>query len=207
MKTRLFGKIVENVYSVDCKQKLIKDCNGNSKTVYTDKPTVVKTTNVKEWSELCAYEGEPRYNYNGAGWFVANCGGMNISETETVNIEQEIFRADLNEAHLHTDKIVEEVDVDKEETLSTVNEHIKEFNKMMIESNHKLKTYCDLHKLSYEDTDCIELFHLLFPEDAYVIKDGAMKVKNKTVTMTTTTAPINWSCISGNVSSATVVHS
>lgn len=54
--------------------------------------------------------------------------------------------------------------------------HIKEFNKMMIESNDKLKAYCDLHKLSYEDTDCIELFKLVFPDKLYIIRDGKMKV-------------------------------
>ena len=92
-----------------------------------------------------------------------------------VSIEDEIFRADLNERHLHTNKIVEERDVDKEDAMSILDGQIKAFNKMMIESNDRLMTYCDLHKLSYEDTDCIELFKLVFPNDEYVIKDGVMK--------------------------------
>lgn len=40
-------------------------------------------------------------------------------------------------------------------------------------------SYCDLHKLSYEDTDCIELFKLVFPDEEYVIVDGIMRAKDK----------------------------
>ena len=173
MKTRLFGKKIENIYDVDHKQKEIKDENGDFKTVYTGKPTITKETKVKEWSELCSYDGEPRYNLNLFDFYgYKKC---NISEDEMVSIEDEIFRADLNEMHLHTNKIVEERDVDKEDAMSILDGQIKAFNKMMIESNDRLMTYCDLHKLSYEDTDCIELFKLVFPNDEYVIKDGVMK--------------------------------
>ena len=96
-----------------------------------------------------------------------------------MTIEEEIFRADLNEMHLHTNKVVEEKDINKEDALSILEGQIKAFNKMMIESNNRLIVYCDLHKLSYEDTDCIELFKLVFPDDEYVIEDGVMKVKEK----------------------------
>ena len=175
MKTRLFGKKIENIYDVDHKQKEIKDENGDFKTVYTGKPTITKETKVKEWSELCSYDGEPRYNLNLFDYNFYGYKKCNISEDEMVSIEDEIFRADLNEMHLHTNKIVEERDVDKEDAMSILDGQIKAFNKMMIESNDRLMTYCDLHKLSYEDTDFIELFKLVFPNDEYVIKDGVMK--------------------------------
>ena len=81
--------------------------------------------------------------------------------------------------HLHTNKIVEEKDINKEDALSILEAQIKAFNKMMIESNNRLMAYCDLHKLSYEDTDCIELFKLVFPDDEYVIENGVMKAKEK----------------------------
>lgn len=182
MKTKLFGKKIENIYEVDHKWKQIEDNDGEMKTVYTDKPIITKTPKVKSWSELCVYEGEPRYNSKTVsvgffGWTSNNT--VNISEDECVAIEEEIFRADLNEMHLHTDKVVETVDVDKEDALSIYEGQIKAFNKMMIESNNKLMTYCDLHKLTYEDTDCIELFKLVFPDDEYVIEDGVIKVKEK----------------------------
>lgn len=176
MKTRVFGKKIENIYDVIHNWKQIEDNNGETKTVYTDKPSINKTRKIKEWSELCSYEGEPRYNSR-IGFALYN--NINISENETVAIEEEIFRADLNEMHLHTNKIVEEKDINKENALSILEAQIKAFNKMMIESNNRLMSYCDLHKLSYEDTDCIELFKLVFPDDKYVIEDGVMKVKEK----------------------------
>ena len=175
MITRVFGKKIENVYDVVCDMKQVEDDDGKMKSVYIEKPRINKTRKVKEWSELCSYEGEPRYNsvcFLGFGYHE-----INISENETVKIENEIFRADLNEMHLRTNKIVEEKDVNKEDTLSILDGKIKAFNKMMIESNDKLRAYCDLHKLSYEDTDCIELFKIVFPDDDYVIEDGVMKAK------------------------------
>lgn len=181
MITRVFGKKIEKTYDVDHKWIQIKGDDGDFKTVYTDKPTLTRETKVKEWSELCSFDGEPRYNSN-RSFFMYN--SINISADETVMIEEEIFRADLNEMHLHTNKIVEEVDVDKEDALSILEGQIKAFNKMMIESNNRLMAYCDLHKLSYEDTDCIELFKLVFPDDEYVIEDGVMKVKENSKTTT-----------------------
>lgn len=176
MITRVFGKKIENFYEVIHNWKQIEGSDGEIKTVYIDKPTINKARKVKEWSELCSYEGEPRYNSR-IGWDLYN--KINISENETVTIEEEIFRADLNEMHLHTNKVVEEKDINKEDALSILDGQIKAFNKMMIESNNRLMAYCDLHKLSYEDTDCIELFKLVFPDDEYVIENGVMKVKEK----------------------------
>ena len=176
MKTKVFGKKIENIYGVDHKWKSIKDENGEDKTVYTDKPTLTRESKVKEWVELCSYKGEPRYNSN-RSYFMYN--SVNISEDETVMIEEEIFRADLNEMHLHTNKIVETIEVDKDDMIETCKCQIEAFNKMMIESNNKLMAYCDLHKLVYEDTDAIELFKLVFPDEEYVIEDGVMKVKEK----------------------------
>ena len=176
MITRVFGKKIENFYEVLHNWKQVEDDNGEIRTVYTDKPTINKARKVKEWCELCSYEGEPRYNSHN-GWALYN--NINISENETVAIEEEIFRSDLNEMHLHTNKVVEEKDINKEDALSILEAQIKAFNKMMIESNNRLMAYCDLHKLSYEDTDCIELFKLVFPDDEYVIENGVMKVKGK----------------------------
>lgn len=176
MKTRLFGKKIENIYDVDYKWKKIKDDNGETKTVYTDKPIITKEPKVKEWVELCSYDGEPRYNSERLYY---SYNTANISEKERLTIKEEIFRADLNEMHLHTDKVVETIDTKKEEAFAVCEAQIKAFNKMMIESNGKLMSYCDLHKLSYEDTDCIELFRLVFPDVGYVIEDGVMKVKQK----------------------------
>ena len=198
MITRVFGKKIENVYDVIYNTKQVEDNDGKMKTVYTEKPQINKTRKVREWSELCSYEGEPRYNsvcFLGFGYHE-----INISENETVKIENEIFRADLNEMHLRTNKIVEEKDVNKEDALSILDGKIKAFNKMMIESNDRLRAYCDLHKLSYEDTDCIELFKLVFPDDSYVIEDGVMKVKEKDKPKFTTSS-LSSLCIDDSIDS------
>ena len=182
MKTKLFGKKIENIYEVDHKWKQIEDKNGEMKTVYTSKPEINKNQKIAEWTEFLGYDGEPHYNSKteSAGFFGwASYKTVNISESESVSIEEEIFRADLNEMHLHTNKVLETVDVDMEEALDICKCQIKAFNKMMIESNSKLMAYCDLHKLVYEDTDAIELFKLVFPDEEYVIEDGVMKVKPK----------------------------
>lgn len=181
MKTKVFGKKIENNYIIEPNQKMIKDENNCDKLVFTAKPTIIKESNLVEWVKLHSFDGEPRYNNYVAniGWIGGyNYNRINLSEDETVEIEEEIFRADLNELHLHTDKIVEENDYDKEYQEAGYNTLIGEFNKQMIESNDKLKSYCEVHKLNPEETDCIELFNIVFPNQNYVIQDGIMKVKD-----------------------------
>lgn len=179
MKTVILGKKIKNIYEVNNKWKTIDDGNGSFKTVYTDKPSLKMTPHIKEWTEICSYDGEPRYNSN-KGHFLAVLGGVyqiNISEDEAVSVDKEIFRADLNEMHLLTDKVLEEVDINKEESEEILSEQIRAFNSMMITSNEKLKAYCDVHNLAYEDTDVIELFKIVFPDEKYEIVDGVMKVR------------------------------
>ena len=79
----------------------------------------------------------------------------------------------------NTNKVIKETDINKKESEAILIEQIKAFNKMMIESNNQLMAYCNLHKLSYEDTDCIELFKLVFPNKSYEIVDGVMRIKEE----------------------------
>jgi hypothetical protein len=181
MKTKVFGKKIVNFYEIKPNQKFIQDENGCDKQVFTAKPTITKVQNLDEWVELHSFDGEPRYNKCGTNisWTGGyNYNQINLSEDETVKIEKEIFRADLNELHLHTDKIVEENDYEKEYAEAGYNTLIGEFNTQMIESNDKLKAYCEVHKLNPEETDCIELFNIVFPNQNYVIQDGVMKVQD-----------------------------
>lgn len=181
MKTKVFGKKIVNFYEIKPNQKFIQDENGCDKQVFTAKPTITKVQNLDEWVELHSFDGEPRYNNYGTNisWIGGyNYKQINLSEDETVKIEEEIFRADLNELHLHTDKIVEENDYEKEYAESGYKTLIGEFNTQMIESNDKLKAYCEVHKLNPEETDCIELFNIVFPNQNYVIQDGVMKVQD-----------------------------
>ena len=181
----VLGKKIENIYSVDSKKTEVKDDNNGFKIVYTDKPCLVKQSEVKEWVEICSYKGEPRYNIAEAHPFslyssrMTNC--LNISEDEVVTVKAEIFRADLNEIHIRTDKVVEEVDFEKESSKMILSDEVRAFNEMMITSNDKLKSYCDIHKLSYGNTDAIELFKIVYPGEQYKIENGVMSVSGQYV--------------------------
>lgn len=183
MRTVILGKKIENVYEVNHNWKTIDDGNGGIKTVYTGKPTLVMTPYIKDWTEICSYDGEPRYNSGSNYMFGAmfSKNQINISEDETVTINKEIFRADLNEAHLETDKVLEEIDINKEESEEILAEQIRAFNSMMITSNENLKAYCDVHKLSYGGTDAIELFKIVYPGKQYKIENGVMSVSGQYV--------------------------
>lgn len=176
MKTVVLGKEVEHVYSVDAKQKSIIDEKTKLvKAVYTAKPILDCTSNIIKWNILCKYQGQPRYNVNSPIQYFNYQNYINISEDETVKIEKEIFRADLNECHLYTDKIVKEIAVNLEEAQLEYEDQIKDFNKEMICSNDKLKSYCDVHNLKYEDTDCLELFKVVYSHGNYTIDNGVLK--------------------------------
>lgn len=179
MITRIFGKTVRKEHYIDNVQKTLDvSYENNEKIIYTGKPELKFKDVIEDWHELCSFEGAPRYNKDTFIYF-GERNEINISSDETVKIEKEIFRADLNELHMFTNKTIELKECDMEHAESELEKEIKSFNKTMIESNGKLKAYCDLHKLFYEDTDCIELFKLVFPDDKYVIEDGVMKVKPK----------------------------
>lgn len=179
MKTIILGQKIENIYDVNHNWKTINDENGNFKTVYTAKPTLNKTSIIKEWVEICSHNGEPKYNSTSSFKGLFAQPELNISENETVQIKEQIFRADLDEMHVRTNKIVEEIDVDEQEARATLSEQIRAFNAMMITSNDKLQSYCDVHKLSYEDTDAIELFSIVFPDQLYEINEGVITPKEE----------------------------
>lgn len=199
MKTKVLGQIITNKYSVDNKRKEIKDSNGESKIIYEAKPELRKESEIK-WAEICGFEGEPRYNSKRLVWnsiastSIGFSTTISISENEEVSIIEEIFRADLNELHLHTNKILKEIDLNKDEMEIALANEMKSFNKEMIESDEKLKSYCMLHKLNPEETDCMELFNLVYSTDGCFILDGKIigknyyvKLNNGTITTTNVT--------------------
>ena len=176
MKTKVLGQIITNTYSIDNKRKEIKDSTGESKMIYEAKPELNKESKI-EWTEICGFKGNPRYNSNpkNLAWSsFAFCKAINISENEEVLINEEIFRADLNELHLRTNKILKEIDLNKEEMEIALNKEMKLFNKEMIEADEKLKSYCALHKLNPEETDCVELFKLVYSKDICWVTDGTL---------------------------------
>lgn len=171
MKHRVFGKITEDKYEVVNCKKSVRE-NGVINEVFTGKPYLRKNTEVVETPEILTFESQ---NYD------ASCYGtlfstvrFNISEKESVHVRDVVFRADLAEMHMFTDKIVEERPGNKEEAEAALDKLVKEFNKTMIKSNDKLRAYCDIHHLSYANTDCIELFKLVYPGREWRIIDGKL---------------------------------
>lgn len=173
MVTVVKGKKIENKYSVKTNTKEITEPDGSIKTVYTDKPELEVKPEIVGWEDICKFEGDPHYNYEWSPWNTGNY--INISENEEVRVEKVVFRADLYELHLLVSKVISEKDIDKNDSEKMLEEHLEKFNKMMIESNDKMKSYCELHKLVLEDTDAIELFKLVHPDKYYEIVDGVIK--------------------------------
>lgn len=171
--TRVFGEDITYRYFVDWKQK-----ESESKTVFTDRPCITtEITQNKE--EICNFSGEP-YFRSASAWNTWDY--IYISEDEKIRVARTTFRADLNEIHLFTDKVMNENHLNKEDAEDELNSALECFNKQMIESNEKLKDYCDIHGLNYLEVDCIKLFKLVYGHDNYEIVDGKMQErKNYTV--------------------------
>ena len=170
MQTVLFGKNKTITKFIEENKKKIER-DGKEVEVFTAKPKLMNKVEVT-WEEMFRWDGSPVYNENiAAPIYGIIFKRMNISENEFVEIEESIFRADLNELHLHSDKVLkEETNDDCEDKYKRL---VKEFNKQMIESNERLKERCDLYHLSYEDTDCEKLFKDVYDADKfYKIVDG-----------------------------------
>lgn len=175
MLTKVKGKVILNKYRVESNLKEIKKDN-KLKTVYTARPTLVKESNIIDWHDICKFNGE--FCYNKKYGIPAKEATINISRNESVSIDEEIFRADLNELHLFTNKIVKEIDKHKGLAEEELEENLAKFNEQMIESNERLLSYCKLHKLNPRETDSIELFKLVYGHSNYTITDGVMKETN-----------------------------
>lgn len=182
MKSVVLGKIIEIKHVLETHQKTITDENGKVKVVYTAKPEVRKKESIKEWKEICRFKGKPLYNttYFNPSFSYRQSTCLNVSENEEVIVSKQVFRADLEEMHLFTNKILEEIDVNAVDAADQLRLHIRAFNNQMIESNERMKAYCDLHGLKYEDSDCDKVFELVYPGKKYEIINGKMMIQQKT---------------------------
>ena len=178
MKSIVFGKKNEILYGVDYNTKTILNEDGCTEEVPKGKPSLSKEVVKVADVEITSFEGKPYYNSGFSFWDVYG-HKINISEDEEVLIEQEVFRADLGELHIFTDKVVEEIETNKEEAEGELNRATCRFNQTLIHSNEKLISYCNLHNLDPANTDCLELFKLVYPDDDYEIVDGKLVVAKK----------------------------
>lgn len=147
MKTHVMGKKIKRTYKV-C---VGKDDEGK----YVLKPFITTDDIEIKWEEILVYETAPQSR---SGY----CSGkyINLSEDEEVEVEKEVFRADLGEWYQYTSKELEEKD-NRKKIEKELEKEIAAYNKYMIENNKKAKAYCDLHKLDYSETDYGELLDLI----------------------------------------------
>lgn len=151
MKTIVMGKIrtrkFEVVTTTDNEGKLL------------EKPYINELKSDIEWKEICSYEGTPQLSTE----CIFCMGIINISEDESVEIEKQIFRADVANYYQYANKILEEKPNNREECEEKLADALRVYNIQKIEADQKAKAYCDLHKLDYEETDYDELLGFINP--------------------------------------------
>lgn len=189
MKTKIMGKKITKIYYLDDGKERRPNEDG---FWFARKPELKFDMQIDGWETICEFEGELHYNNNEI-WISNSVSPyfqlkINISEDEEALVEKTIFRADLNEMHVHTNKVISENNVNKEETEERYEGTLCVFNCFMIESDDKLKQYCNLHKLRPADIDCIELFKLVYQQDNYAIVDGKFQTPQMTWKLNSTEA-------------------
>ena len=176
MKTVIFGKNIEEFYDVIPNYTVEQD-DRTFKKVFQEKPNLKKEFNEESPIPIVTYDGEFDTNREPNGGFLFHpfsnyIGKININETEAVNVEKVIFRADIQERHVFTDKVMNKEVFGKEEAEQEYAALMREFNSQMIESNDRLKAYCNVNKLNPEETDVAELWKVVFENVPYTISNG-----------------------------------
>lgn len=172
IKVEVYGRHVKNIYKVKACQNEI-EINGEKKLVFFAKPHL--TTELKfEYEKIGEFEGDNSLlgisNFFGNRLFFGD---------ENVLISYTNFRLDTGVLELGITKNLSENDENKETAEIELDGYIKAFNEDMICSNEHLKKYCDVHKLNPKETDVLNLWDIVYPEDDYNIMNGEMvKVPN-----------------------------
>jgi len=192
MRTKLLGKNIKRKWFVETHvvNKEAGECDD--KVTYTfDGVPELKNDETCTNEVFMEYKGEPCFNHKKWSSLVDIMnismsdliGQMNISENETVNVFDKIFRADEGDYWLYTDKILSEEDQNKSELEKNYQHWISIFNRTMIEQDKKLKDRCDLYNLNYEKTDSVKLFKEVYGCENVEIKDGKLVKDNKATHM------------------------
>ena len=172
IKSYIQGRHVENVWEVKCDRdektgKLRKHPTCDFIATYT-----YDTLKHESTGEDFIVDGEIGKSDGCGGWFtLLPKHEINISEDEKVTVVEKIYRADLHAYMVHTDKVLSEKDVDKEEAEFKYNKLLAEYNKTMIEDDEELLSYCKVHHLKPEETDYDELVKIV-PKKVTVAQDS-----------------------------------
>ena len=161
MKSHIYGKNVTRTYSVDIE----RDAEGKIRCKPQLKIEEEKTTFrpiIGKGGEELVVDGEIGRNTSHSLIFYFGTK-INIDENTEVNVERQIYRADLSAYIVHTDHILDEDDTNKEEMEVVLESAISEYNKTSIEADEEALAYCNLHKLDPASTDYDELTKLVHP--------------------------------------------
>lgn len=146
MQTIIQGKEIETTYSV----KVVRNENG----ILTKKPELVKESKVVKWDNMFnPIDGE--IEYNTSRFFGGN--RINISESENVKVEEQIYRADINKLMVHTDKVIREKEISKTESEKEFKKVMAEYNHLIVDNNSKMKAYCNVNKIDVDTVDIDDL--------------------------------------------------
>ena len=190
IKSYIQGRHVENVWEAQCERdektgKLIKKPYIHCGTQF--KYETLKRDNGKDF----IVDGEIGSNSD-SGW-PYTIERINLSEDEKVTVIEKIYRADLHAYMVRTDKLLSEKDVNKGVAEYDYNQLLREYNKMMIEADEELLSYCKVHKLVPADTDYDELRKVVPSKNLKTVAcyDGAIGYCDTSIT--------HLNCIKSNV--------
>lgn len=160
MQTIIQGKEIETKYSV----KVLRDDNGKIKS----KPELVKEDKIVKWSDLFEVDGQIGSNSNTI-WH-----SINISETESVIVQEQIYRADLNKMVAHTNKVINEIPINKTEAEIEFDKSLVEYNHTVIGNNEKMLAYCKLNNLDVDTVNIEDLKKVLGTNETGKLDNGWM---------------------------------
>lgn len=184
MKYVVLGKKVCKSWELK-NHKTITVENDRRTDKYNGKPELIEKMDVIGYHEILRFEGV--LEYNTSNLWPSMYRKINISEDEEVAIEKKIFRADLNETYLYTDKVVEETSDNEEDAKNALRVETEKFNKSVIEKDERMMNYCKISGKDPKYVDCIELFKILYPGCSYVFVDGKLEPYSASDISTTST--------------------
>ena len=170
IKSYIQGRYVENVWEVQCDRDEKTGKITKMPRIRFDAHFKYETLQNAHGEDFIV-DGEIGTNST-CGWLgLVGVNKINLSEDEEVTVIQKIYRADLHAYMVHTDKVLSEKDVDKEEAEFKYNKLLAEYNKTMIEDDEELLSYCKVHHLKPEETDYDELAKIV-PRKVKVAQDS-----------------------------------
>lgn len=170
IKSYIQGRYVENVWEVQCDRDEKTGKIAKKPRIRFDAHFKYETLQNAHGEDFIV-DGEIGTNST-CGWLgLVVVNKINLSEDEEVTVIQKIYRADLHAYMVHTDKVLSEKDIDKEEAEFKYNKLLAEYNKTMIEDDEELLSYCKVHHLKPEETDYDELAKIV-PRKVKVAQDS-----------------------------------